>query len=55
VVPNVPLTELEVCCDVEHHVFNPAHTQPAVAAALRGSHWFELDEWAQRARGSGAG
>ncbi len=52
-IPKVPLSELSVCCDAEHHVFNPEHTDPDVAAALRGSHWFDLDEWARQARGFG--
>ena len=50
-IPDVPLDSLEVCADVEHHVFNAAHTPPDVAAALPGSHWFELREWAERAPG----
>ena len=33
-VPQVPLSELSVCCDLDHHVFNPVHTEPEVAAAL---------------------
>ena len=51
-IPDVPLDSLEVCCDAEHHVFNGSHTEPAVAAALRGSHWYELHEWAERGPGS---
>jgi hypothetical protein len=47
-IPKVPLSELSVCCDLEHHVFYRAHTQPDVAAALQGSHWYDLDEWAAR-------
>lgn len=39
------LDELTICCDLEHHVFNAEHTAPAVAGALRGTHWFELAEW----------
>jgi hypothetical protein len=52
-IPEVPLDSLEVCGDVEHHVFNAGHTHPDVAVALTGSHWFELHEWADRARGNG--
>jgi hypothetical protein len=26
-------------------VFNPEHTDPAVAEALRATHWFDLREW----------
>jgi hypothetical protein len=54
-IPNVPLNELAVCCDLDHHVFNPNHTEPQVSAALRGSHWFDLDEWAQQGPGPNAG
>ena len=54
-IPTVPLNELAVCCDAERHVFNPEHTQPDVAAALRGSHWYALDEWAEQGPGQAAG
>jgi hypothetical protein len=39
------LDSIEICCDLEHNVFNAEHTDPGVAAALRGTHWFELAEW----------
>jgi hypothetical protein len=39
------LDELEICCDLDHHVFFAQHTEPAVAESLRGTHWFELAEW----------
>jgi hypothetical protein len=39
---------VEICCDLESHVFNPEHTDPQVADALRASHWFDLREWAVR-------
>ena len=45
---SVSLDAVSLCCDLEHHVFYAGHTDPAVAAALRDSHWFELDEWAAR-------
>jgi hypothetical protein len=44
-VSHVSLDEVEICCDRDHHVFNPAHTDPEVAGALRGTHWFDLVEW----------
>jgi hypothetical protein len=53
-LPQVPLEELEICCDVTHHVFNATHTHPGVAAALTGTHWFEVHEWATSGPGSGA-
>ncbi|HET7044544.1 MAG TPA: hypothetical protein VFI37_06820 [Gaiellaceae bacterium] len=51
-LPQVSLETLAICCDLEHHVFNPGHTEPEVAAALRGSHWFDVNEWATRGPGS---
>jgi hypothetical protein len=54
-IPNVPLQTLTICCDAERHVFNPLHTEPDVAAALRGSRWLDLDEWAQQGPGPVAG
>ena len=37
--------ELEICCDREHYVYHAGHTDPRVAEALEGTHWFELAEW----------
>jgi hypothetical protein len=39
------LGELTICCDLDHPVFFAQHTDPTVADALRGTHWFELAEW----------
>jgi hypothetical protein len=50
----VDLDEVALCCDLETHVFNPEHTDPAVADALRATHWFDLREWAARAPGPNA-
>ena len=44
-VPEVPLSEVAICCDLDRHVFNPDHTDPRVAAALRETHWYDLREW----------
>lgn len=52
-VPQVSLDAVAICCDLEHNVFYAGHTDPDVAAALRSSHWFELEEW--RTTGPGAG
>jgi hypothetical protein len=49
---HVSLGEVEICCDVDHHVFNAAHTDPQVAAALEGTHWFDLNEWATSGPGA---
>jgi hypothetical protein len=43
---------VEICCDLEHHVFNPGHTDPNVAEALRGTHWFDVREWASSGPGA---
>jgi hypothetical protein len=43
-----------MCCDVEHHVYFAGHTDPSVAAALEGTHWFEVHEWATSGPGSDA-
>ena len=51
-LPQVSLETLAICCDLEHHVFNPTHTEPAVVAALAGSHWFDVNEWATRGPGA---
>jgi len=44
-VSHVSLGDVEICCDHDHHVFNAEHTDSEVAAALRGTHWFEVHEW----------
>jgi hypothetical protein len=45
---------VSICCDLDSHVFNPEHTDPVVAEALRATHWFDLREWAARSSGSTA-
>jgi hypothetical protein len=54
-ITHVSLDEVEICCDVDHHVFNAAHTDPEVTAALEGTHWFEVAEWTTSGPGAGAG
>lgn len=54
-LPQVSLDEVEMCCDTEHHVFHAPHTDPAVVAALEGTHWFDVREWAASGPGSGSG
>jgi hypothetical protein len=46
------LGELEICCDLEHNVYNPDHTDSAVAEALRPTHWFDLREWSTTGPGA---
>jgi hypothetical protein len=51
-IPNVTLTDVDICCDLEHHVFNPDHTDPRVVDALRDTHWFDLSEWSTTGPGA---
>ncbi len=44
-VPEVSLSDVAICCDLDRHVFYAGHTDEAVAEALRASHWFEVREW----------
>ena len=41
---DVRLSEIEVCADTAHNVFNPEHTDSRLAAALRASYWSSLDD-----------
>ena len=36
--------EIVICCDLDAHVFNPDHTEPRVAEALKGTHWMDVHE-----------
>jgi hypothetical protein len=45
-ISHVSLADVEICCDLAHHVFNAEHTDPEVAEALRDTHWFDLADWA---------
>jgi hypothetical protein len=51
-VSHVSLAEVEICCDLDHHVFNAGHTDPEVAEALRDTHWFDLRDWATSGPGT---
>ena len=53
-IPDVALTEVAICCDLDHHVFFAEHTEPEVAEALRSSHWFDLAEWSTAGPGNPA-
>ena len=44
-VSHVSLGDIEICCDLDHHVFYAAHTDPKLGEALRETHWFEVAEW----------
>ena len=51
-LPDVALQTVAICCDLERHVFNPGHTDQDVAEALRGTHWFDVREWASSGPGA---
>ena len=51
-IPHLMLDEVEICCDLDHHVFNPQHTDQEVCEALRGSHWFDVREWSTSGPGT---
>ena len=44
-VRDVALSEVWICCDLDHNVFYAAHTDETVAEALKQSHWFEVRDW----------
>ena len=47
-LPDVPLEAVAICADLEHNVFNAGHTDPRIADALGGTHWYDLREWVSR-------
>ncbi|MDE3026186.1 MAG: hypothetical protein KGI93_11520 [Acidobacteriota bacterium] len=49
-IPDVPLSDVAICADVEHNVFYAGHTDERVAVALRSSHWFEVRDWIRAGR-----
>ncbi len=51
-VSDVSLTDVAICCDLEHHVFNAEHTDATLADALRASHWFDLADWKRAGPGT---
>lgn len=53
-IPGINLDEVEICADVDRHVFFARHTDPRVAEALKGSHWFDLTEWTMSGPGRAA-
>ena len=53
-IGDVPQDEVNVCCDPDRHVYNPAHTDPRIVDALAASHWFSLDEWRTSGQGGSA-
>ena len=53
-ITHVSLGDVAICCDLEHHVFYADHTEVEVTAALDGTHWFEVRDYAGRGPGSDA-
>jgi hypothetical protein len=51
-VPDVSLSDVAICCDLEHHVFYAGHTDASIGEALRETHWFEVREWVTRGPGA---
>jgi len=51
-IPEVRMGDIEICADLDHHVFHAPHTDARVVDALRETHWFELREWRTRGPGS---
>ncbi len=49
-IAEVALSDIAICCDLEHNVFYAAHTDEKVAEALRQSHWYEVREWVSAGR-----
>ena len=47
------LETVEICCDLERHVYYSGHTDPLVVDALKASHWFDLTEWTTTGPGTG--
>jgi hypothetical protein len=44
-VTDIALSDVAICCDLEHNVFYAVHTDERLADALRSSHWFEVRDW----------
>jgi hypothetical protein len=47
---DVALSDVAICCDIDHHVFYATHTAEALGEALKGSHWFEVRDWVAAGR-----
>lgn len=53
-ITHVSLGDVAICCDLESHVFYAEHTEAEVTAALEGTHWFEVHDYAGRGPGADA-
>jgi hypothetical protein len=49
-LPDVALSAVAICCDLDHNVFYAGHTVAILGDALSGSHWFEVREWVAAGR-----
>jgi hypothetical protein len=49
-IPELALSDVSICCDLQRHVFYAGHTDEHVAEALRASHWFEVRDWVAAGR-----
>jgi hypothetical protein len=49
-IAEVALSDIAICCDLDHNVFYAAHTDQKVAEALTQSHWYEVREWVSAGR-----
>jgi len=49
-IGTIPMEAVAICADLEHNVFNPTHTDREIAAALKETYWYDLDEWVRRTR-----
>ena len=47
-LPELPLGEIEICCDLDRHVFFADHTDPRLIDTLIECDWFELRDWVKR-------
>jgi hypothetical protein len=54
-VPDLNLSEVAICCDLDKNVFYSEHTDERVAAALRQSHWYDVREWISAGRPGSSG
>jgi hypothetical protein len=49
-ITDVALSDVAICCDLDHNVFYAAHTDEKLAEALKQSHWFEVRDWVAAGR-----
>jgi hypothetical protein len=42
---DLALSDVAICCDLDHNVFYGMHTDEKLGEALKASHWFEVRDW----------